>query len=175
MKNLLSILTATWLLTACGQTASNSTNPSAIPTPVNAETPKSGDIALTTNSLDSIDKANNESVLASGDDITKVYVNASDSSMFLAANIRRDHRIFGYAQPDIHSKRLFLLSVFTNDVENNPFGCELGAYYDTGDMQDLSLKFVAKAGDFIKAVAINKESKETTIYFEKKWIEFEAE
>ena len=80
---------------------------------------------------------------------------------------------FGYAKPDIKSERLLLLSVFTIDVENNPFGCRLGAYYDTGGMDELTLKYNSTTGDFVKATAIDKANNSTTIYFEKKWIEFE--
>ena len=125
--------------------------------------------------LDSIDKVNNETVLASGDDITKAFVSLKegDSTIYLTANIRKDHRIFGYAKPDTKSERLLLLSVFTNDVENNPFCCRLGAYYDTGGMDELTLKYNSTTGNFVKATATDKTNKSTTIYFEKKWIEFE--
>jgi hypothetical protein len=124
---------------------------------------------------DSIDKANNESVIASGDNITKafVFLKGGDSTINLTANIRQDHRIFGYAKPDINSERLLLLSLFANDVQNNPFGCKLGAYYDTGGMDALTLKYISTTGNFVKAAATDKTNKSTTIYFEKKWIEFE--
>ncbi len=126
-------------------------------------------------STDSIDKTNNESVIASGDNITKafVFLNDGDSTINLTGNIRQDHRIFGYAKPDTNSERLLLLSVFTNDVENNPFGCRLGAYYDTGGMDELTLKYISTTGNFIKATATDKTNNSTTIYFEKKWIDLE--
>jgi hypothetical protein len=87
--------------------------------------------------------------------------------------MRKDHRIFGYAKPDTKSERLLLISVFTNDVENNPFGCKLGSYYDTSGMDDITLKYKETLGKFIKAVAIDKSNNKTDIYFEKKWIEFD--
>jgi len=137
----------------------------------------SGKSAQTTNrltKLDSIEKENNKSVIASGDNITKAFVSLdTDSIINLTANIRKDHRIFGYAKPDIKSERLLLLSVFTNDVENNPFGCKLGAYYETGRMNDLTLKYIKTIGNFVKAIASDKTNKSTIIYFEKKWIEFD--
>ena len=124
--------------------------------------------------LDSIEKVNNERIVASGVYITKaiIYLNEGDSTINLIANIRQDHRIFGYAKPDIKSERLLLLSVFTDDVENNPFGCKLGAYYETAGMDKLTLKFISSNGNFVKAVAIDKTNKSTIIYFEKKVIEF---
>ena len=126
--------------------------------------------------LDSIDKTNNESLIASENNITKafVYLKNGDSSIYLTSNIRQEHRIFGYKKPDTKSERLLLLSVFTNDVENNPFGCKLGAYYDTGDMKDLKLKYLRTIGTFVEAAAFdNNNNKTTNIYFEKKWIEIE--
>lgn len=86
--------------------------------------------------------------------------------------MRQDHRIFGYAKPDLNSDRLFLLSVFTNDVQDNPFQCKLGAYYETIGMKDLTIKYVSTIGNFVKAKATDNQNRATTIYFEKKWIEF---
>lgn len=125
--------------------------------------------------LDSIEKANNESVVASGDNITKAYVflKDGDSTINLTANIKQDHRVFGYANPDIKSERLLLLSVFTNDVENNPFGCKLGAYYDSGGMDEMTIKYTSTTGNFVQATVTDKTNKSTTIYFEKRWIEFD--
>ena len=150
------------LLSACGETS-----------PKSAEGTQEEGNSAAMSSLDSIDQTNAESVLAAGDAVTKAYVSSSDSSIFLAANMRQDHRIFAYAQADVNAKRLLLLSIFTNDVENNPFGCELGAYYDTAGMGDLSLKFVSVEGEFVKALAMDKTGKATTLYFEKQWIDFE--
>ncbi|MEO8149621.1 MAG: hypothetical protein ABI723_18425 [Bacteroidia bacterium] len=173
MKKIIKILVVGILISACGQKAAN-TNSTPIVEADTISIPKEnkGSLLAVLATLDSIDRANNQSVIASGDDITKAYIMKSDSSIFLTANMRLDHRVFGYAQPDIKSKRLLLLSVFTNDVEKNPFGCELGAYYDTGGMENMKLKFQEQSGDFIKAVVIDKSNKKTTVYFEKKWIEF---
>lgn len=175
MKTIIYILTLALLVFACEQTKPTSqikptetkeiiTVPAEIPQPIKKLT-----------KLDSIDKVNNESVVASGDNITKAFASLknSDSTINLIANIRQDHRIFGYAKPDIKSERLFLLSIFTNDVENNPFGCKLGAYYDTNGMENLILKYKSTTGNFVKATATDKTGTSTTIYFEKKWIELE--
>ncbi len=126
--------------------------------------------------LDSIDRANHESVLASGDNITKAFVplKYGDSSINLIPIIRQDHRIFGYANPDLASEKLLLLSIFTNDVENNPFGCKFGAYYGTGGMENLMLKYLSTTENFVEAVVIDKANQSSSIiYFEKKWIELE--
>jgi hypothetical protein len=170
------ILTLTLLISACGQTnpkSENHKNSEQSITAVDTTNPKQAIEKLT--KLDSIEKENNESVVASGDNITKafIFLKDGDSTINLTANIRQDHRIFGYAKPDINSERLLLLSVFTNDVENNPFGCKLGAYYDTGGMGKLTLKYIATTGNFVKAIATDNTNKSTTIYFEKKWIDFE--
>jgi hypothetical protein len=170
------LLTFTFLMFACGQTnnkSANQLNTEKTITAVNTTKPSQSTEKLS--NLDSIEKENNESILASGDNITKafVFLKDGDSSINLTANIRQDHRIFGYAKPDIKSERLLLLSVFTNDVENNPFGCKFGAYYDTNGMDELTLKYNSTSGNFVKASAIDKANNSTTIYFEKKWIELE--
>lgn len=123
--------------------------------------------------LDSIEKENNESVLSSGDDITKAYISLKDSSFSIRANMRKDHRIIGYSKPDINSKRLIIFSIFTDDVENNPFGCEFGAYYDTEEMENISLKFKDMVNDFVEVIAFEQPNKMTEIYFTKTWIIFE--
>jgi len=162
MRKSIYILTSTILFFACGQ--SNQKTDSQVNTQTNVVFTK----------LDSIEKVNNERIVASGVYITKaiVFLKEGDSTINLIANIRQDHRIFGYAKPDIKSERLLLLSVFTDDVENNPFGCKLGAYYETAGMDELTLKFISSNGNFVKAVAIDKTNKSTIIYFEKKVIEF---
>ena len=170
------ILTLTLLIGACGQTNPKSENYKNSEQSITAvDTTKQNQAAEKLTKLDSIDKENNESVVASGANITKafVFLKDGDSTINLIANIRQDHRIFGYAKPDINSERLLLLSIFTNDVENNPFGCKLGAYYDTGGMGELTLKYISTTGTFVKAIATDNTNKSTTIYFEKKWIDFE--
>lgn len=108
------ISTWTLLICACGQTSPksyNQENSEQINTIV--DTTKISQATKKLTKLDSIEKANNESVIVSGDNITKafVFLNDGDSSMNLTANIRQDHRIFGYSEPDIKSERLLLLSV----------------------------------------------------------------
>jgi uncharacterized protein (UPF0210 family) len=170
------IFTLTLLIGACGQTNPKTDNKENSEQTITAvDTTKTNQVTEKLTTLDSIEKANNESVFASGDNITKafVFLKDGDSTINLTANIRQDHRIFGYAKPDIKSERLLLLSVFTNDVENNPFSCKLGAYYDTGGMDELTLKYISTTGNFVKATATDKTNNSTTIYFEKKWIDFE--
>ena len=175
MKSLIYLPTSFFFISACGQTKPKPTKDTTIQTPVTSDSNRLIFNSKKIANLDSIDRINNESVMASGNDITRafVFLKDGDSSISLTANIRKDHRVFGYAKPDIKSERLLLLSVFTNDVEHNPFGCRLGSYYDTGGMEDIKLKYLGKVDGFIKAVAIEKSNNKTILYFEKKWIEFE--
>jgi len=175
MKIIIYILSFVLFVSACEQTKSTHDKQT---TKTKEITPKPVEISKPLKKLtklDSIDKVNNESVVASRDNITKafVYLKNDDSTINLIANIRQDHRIFGYSKPDIKSERLFLLSIFTNDVENNPFECKLGAYYDTNGMENLTLKYNSTTGNFVKATATDASNSSTTIYFEKKWIELE--
>jgi hypothetical protein len=183
MKNNIYIPILTLLLSACVHKDSNTnkkhidttntvvadTNKPA-PKPVQKPVPKEE----FTSRLDSIEKTNNASVIASGDDVTKAYVHlhGGDSTINLTAYMRKDHRFFGYATPDVTSERLILFSIFTDDVQNNPFGCKLGAYYDTR-IDSLTLKYVSTKGNFVQAKAVDKTNQSTTVYFEKKWIDFE--
>lgn len=173
MKKLLTIIFSVSILiiviSACGQTNPKTSNQE------NIEQPKTIQQTVELTKLDSIEKAHNESVVASGDNITKafVFLKGGDSTINLTANIRKDHRIFGYSAPDVKSERLLLLSVFTNDVENNPFGCKLGAYYDIGGIDQFTLKYISTTGNFIKTAATYKSNERLIIYFEKQWIEFE--
>lgn len=119
---------------------------------------------------DSLDKVNNKSIIASGNDVTKAYINLQDSSFLLTADMNKNHRFFGYQNPDIKSERVILFSIFTNDIENNPFGCKLGAYYDTNGLENITIKYSETNGDFIKVVAIDKSNMRITFFIEKKWI-----
>ena len=103
----------------------------------------------------------------------KATVSKDDSTIWLTANMKRDHRIFGYIKPDTNSKKMILISIFTNDVKGNPFSCPFGSYYQTSDMKNMSLKFVSKEGSFIKAKIVKKDSTDTQIFILRKWIEFE--
>ena len=176
MRKAIYILGLVIVISACGKTNSKTENKlksTAADTTEKVINPARATTELSR--LDSIEKANNKSVIESGDDITKAFVSLTDgdSTIYLTANIRQDHRIIGYATPDTKSERLLLLSLFTDDVEKNPFGCKLGAYYDTSGMGDLTLKYVSTTGNFVKAVAVGNGDTPTSIYFEKKWIEFE--
>ncbi len=164
------------LFTACGQANRKSEKQESIKiADTTSFTTKTTQPTAGLTKLDSIDKVNNESVVASGDNVTRAFVplKYKDSTIYLTANIRKDHRVFGYTKPNIKSERLLLLSVFTNDVENNPFRCKLGAYYDTGGMEELKLKYISTTGNFVKATATDKTNKSTTVYFQKKWINLE--
>ncbi len=96
-------------------------------------------------------------------EVVQHYLSSDGSTIKLTANITQDHRIFGYANPDNKSERLLLLSVFTNDVENNPFQCKLAAFYETSGMKDLTLKYISTTKNFVKANATDKTNKSTTI------------
>lgn len=125
--------------------------------------------------LDSIDFNNNKSILDSGENITKAYIYLQDSLFDLRADMRKDHRFFGYAKPDSTSKKLLIFSIFTDDVDNNPFGYELGAHYDMTDTNGLQIKYHGSVGDFIKTIASDEEGKNTILYFNKKWIVLQNE
>ena len=175
MKRTIYILTLTFFISSCGTIKQQSNHQESDQNFTTSDTTNLKQRHQKLTNLDNIDKENNKSVLASGDNITKASVDLKnqDSTINLTANIRKDHRIFGYAKPTVNSERLLLLSVFTNDVEHNPFDCKLGAYYDTAGMKEMTLKYISTSGKYVKAAAIDKLNNSTTVYFEKKWIEFD--
>ena len=103
----------------------------------------------------------------------RAVVSKADSIFHVYNNIRADYRIIGYESPDTNSKKMVLFSVFTSDVEDNPFHCPYGSYYDTGSPIELVVKYTGKQGSFIVASISGGSKKPATIYFEKKWVEFE--
>jgi hypothetical protein len=121
--------------------------------------------------LDSIQNRNNKDIEISGNHVNKLIVSRKDSLIWITSSKYLDHRIFGYEKPNINSKKLILISCFTSDVENNPFGLPLGAYYEL-DINHKA-KFLKKDKEFIVAKFILNEKDMENIYFEKKWIEFD--
>jgi hypothetical protein len=120
--------------------------------------------------LDSIEKANTQSVLDAGENISKVYVDTKTSEFAFWAEMDKDHRFYGYEKPDVTSKKLILFSVFTNDVDGNPFEMPLGSYYDTRGLEPNKISYLDKEGGFISTEYEDAEGKKTTLYFEQKWI-----
>jgi len=60
------------------------------------------------------------------DRLQQAIIFRSDNSVWLESDIKLDHRFFGYEKPDTTSGKLILFSVFTPDVEDNPYHCPLG-------------------------------------------------
>ncbi|MFV8226457.1 lysozyme inhibitor LprI family protein [Christiangramia aquimixticola] len=95
-----------------------------------------------------------------------------DRSIVLTANMKTDHRIVGFKKKNIYSKKMILLSIFTHEVENNPFNCKYGAYYDTNGMGDMRLKYISTEDDFIKVEILKDDKKLDKVYMLKDKFEF---
>ncbi|SKC03903.1 hypothetical protein SAMN05660477_02579 [Soonwooa buanensis] len=103
-----------------------------------------------------------------------VSLSRKDSTMYLTSNIQHDHRIFGYAKPNIKSEKLILFSVFTDEVENNPSKCRFGSYYEMPhNSNKFSLKYKNKTKDFVHAILTDSLNKKHDVYFEKEWVKFD--
>jgi len=98
----------------------------------------------------------------------------TDSIIRVVSDIKLDYRIFGFEKPDTNSRKMVLFSVFTPDVENNPYKCPYGSYYGTPPEDDMKIKFVAKTDDYIKAI-VTKDKMQSPVYFHKNWIEFRTQ
>ena len=106
----------------------------------------------------------------SEEDIQKAEISKRDSMFWIGQNIRKDYRIIGYEKPDVNSRRLVIFSVFTRDVQNNPYQCPFGAYYGSA-LNDVKIKYKGRVGNFIVA-ELTKKNETATMYFEKKWVKF---
>ena len=102
----------------------------------------------------------------------KAYID-KNGSIWMTANMKKDHRIFGYKNKDINSTKMILLSIFTNEVKNNPFKCKYGAFYDTSGMENLQLNYVSTENDFLNIEIIKNGEIIDNVYMLKKWFEFE--
>ena len=120
--------------------------------------------------LDSIEQVNNQSIIDSGDRITKAYVDPENNRIDLWADMRMDHRFYGYEKPDTSSKRLILFSIFTDDVDGNPFNVPLGSFYSTPDVEGGIFTYINEKDGFVQAEFTDKDDQKTIIYFERKWI-----
>ena len=100
----------------------------------------------------------------------KATIDKRDSLIWLKADMKLDHRIFGYKKPDVNSQKLILLSIFTNEVKNNPFNCKYGAFYETSEMGNIKLKFIENIGDYSKIEIITADKSEIS-FVQNKWIE----
>ena len=109
----------------------------------------------------------------SEDQLNKAEVSMKDSLIRLAANMRLDHRIFGYEKPDTNSRKMILLSIFTSDVKGNPYQCPYGSFYETNEMDGLKLKFISDGDKFIEVNVKKEEVVLGKVFIDKKWIEFE--
>jgi ribosomal protein S24E len=104
----------------------------------------------------------------------KAIIDLNDSSFTVYQNIRADYRIFGYQKPDTSAKKMILFSVFTSDVEDNPYKCPLGSYYYSGALQDTKIKYIKNNGKFVETHLIKETNiLPTPIFFLRNWVEFE--
>lgn len=123
--------------------------------------------------VDTLQSQNDYPDLIDEQNISKAQVSKDDSSFYVFGNIKKDYRIFGYENPDTNSKRLILFSVFTRDVENNPYKCRYGAFYQTSSMENMEIKYQGNVGSFIKTEMFSRGKKVTDLFFDKNWIEFD--
>ncbi len=84
-----------------------------------------------------------------------------------------DYRIIGYQNPNTGSQKMILMSSFTNEVEDNPFGCKYGSYYDSGFMEDSGFLLMYKSdeGEFIKVTLLKDDVETDELFMEKRLFE----
>ena len=165
------------LLTGCRNT-SNETNEEKIPDTVKT---KADGVTLTKQDNIPVKKIvkkdtirNYKDTQMSEEFFQKAIIDLIDSSLTVYQNIRADYRIFGYQKPDTNSRKMIFFSVFTPDVEGNPYNCPYGSYYYSGAMENTQIKYIKNSGAFVKTHLIKDENTLLTpIYFLKDWVQFE--
>jgi len=160
------------IIISCNSSNNNNQNESRH-TDSTQKTVNLADSNNTSSSVDSIDRANANTIAAAKDEVNKAMVSLKDSLLLVSTDKFHDHRFFGYSRPDSHSRRLILFSIFTNDVQGNPYHLPYGSYYQTNDMDNVQLKYLATEGAFVKFTILKNNTPQDTIYIEKKWIDFE--
>lgn len=95
--------------------------------------------------------------------------------IWVAQNIRKDYRLIGYEKADTTSKMMFLISVFTSDVEENPMECLYGSYYDSSGMEDqnIVLKFQSQDPQFSKVAILKEDQIVDYAFIQNTWLTFE--
>lgn len=127
--------------------------------------------AQTKYDLKKIETENQKSVDEATPDFLNFMWISKNGEAHLYSDIKKDHRIFGYEKPYANSKKLILFSVFTNEVEGNPFRCPFGSYYETAAMKNIQLKYLKTKGSFAE-MELTKDGKSVLVYFLKKYIKF---
>lgn len=104
----------------------------------------------------------------------KGHIDHQTKEFYLQANIRLDHKFFGYAEPAITSVKLICFSIFTNDVKDNPHKCSLGAFYETNGLSaGDKIIYLVNVGRFAKMKFIAANGIETIFYFQRNKIVFD--
>jgi len=99
------------------------------------------------------------------------YVSMEDKSFSLFIDkFDEQPLVLGFLLPDVESKKMICFSSYTSDVENNPYKCELGAYYDSSDV---NIEFVTIEGNFVKLKFKKEGDEDKFFYIEKEKIRFQ--
>ena len=127
--------------------------------------------------LDGLDEYHSNQIKVSDTFALKAKISRTDSTLWVGQsnNPNFSTRIFGYEQPDIKSKKVFLFSSFTNEVEKNPYDLKFGAFYSTVFLDSLKLKFLSKESEFSKIELIRPNVNPEYIYILNAWLEIEAD
>ena len=106
---------------------------------------------------------------------TKAYINRETKAFTLVANMREDHRIYGYSAASLRAKKLLLFSIFTSDVKGNPHHLPLGAYYDTHGLKEGDqIKFVSDGPvGFVKLSFVSAGRGATPFYVQRRFVGFD--
>ena len=104
--------------------------------------------------------------------VNKFKISRVDSAVWLEADMKKDHRVFGYESASVKSAKLILFSIFTTDVENNRGRLRYGAYYQTSNMDGMQMKLLKLGKVFAEIALLRNDTLINRIYFHKQHVRF---
>ena len=115
----------------------------------------------------------NDTILKSDTNSTKLLIDKTDSIASLFANMQSDHNFFGYSQPDSNSTKLILFSIYTNQVKDNPHHCKYGAHYSDTSLEKKHLKFICYSKNYGQFKLMENKKEIAVIYFKNQNFKFD--
>jgi hypothetical protein len=100
----------------------------------------------------------------------RIFIAKIDSSIWLSARKDYEQRIFGYQAADTTSKKMILFSLYKKDLEENPFNCKYGVYYQTNDMKGITLKYASDEAPFVGINIFKGDTLIDKFYILREWM-----
>tara|TARA_B100001094_G_C18179802_1_gene800217 strand:+ start:293 stop:700 length:408 start_codon:yes stop_codon:yes gene_type:complete len=91
--------------------------------------------------------------------INKIIVNKDDSTVWIMMNTVLGENSYGYESPDVNSKKMLCLTIFSDDLKNNPDKCIYGACQSPNANKKYDFKFSGTKEGFTELIVYKKGKK----------------